>query len=146
MGVVCACAGWEPRNVTDRTSALRWIGRRDGCDPGATVPICPMCGEHCGVKVADLLANIRAGNPVVTDAVPFKADTKAMTWQAMAPGTMGLAHHPAPIVSAINSRIRHTWSSVTRDVVPRTRRLKRAPPRAPRRSSGLRTRSPVSDR
>ena len=83
--------------------------------------------EHYAVKVADLLPNIRAANPEFTGAALFNEDTKTLTWQAMVPGTMGLAHHPAPIASAINTRILVTCSSVSRDAVPRTRAIETLP-------------------
>ena len=71
--------------------------------------------------------NTRAANPEFTGATLFNDDTKTLTWQAMVPGTMGLAHHPAPIASAIKTRIRVTCSSVSRDAVPRTRAIETLP-------------------
>ena len=47
---------------------------------GATVLICPMCMKHYGVKEADLIEGIKAGNPDLTGGALFRDGTKTLTW------------------------------------------------------------------
>ena len=47
---------------------------------GATVIACPFCMKHYGVKDADLLKDVKVGNPDLTSSLLFKDDTKTLTW------------------------------------------------------------------
>jgi len=47
---------------------------------GATVIACPFCMKHYGVKDADLLEDVKVGNPDLTSSLLFKDDTKTLTW------------------------------------------------------------------
>lgn len=47
---------------------------------GGNVLICPMCMEHYGVKVNELVDGIKVGNPELTGSLLFKDDTKTLSW------------------------------------------------------------------
>jgi predicted peroxiredoxin len=47
---------------------------------GGVVIACPMCMEHYGVKVDDLIEGIQIGKPELTGGQLFKDDTKTLTW------------------------------------------------------------------
>ncbi len=47
---------------------------------GGVVIACPMCMEHYGVKVDDLIEGVQIGKPELTGDQLFKDDTKTLTW------------------------------------------------------------------
>jgi sulfur relay (sulfurtransferase) complex TusBCD TusD component (DsrE family) len=47
---------------------------------GAVVIACPFCMKHYGIKDADLLGDVKVGNPDLTSSLLFKDDTKTLTW------------------------------------------------------------------
>jgi sulfur relay (sulfurtransferase) complex TusBCD TusD component (DsrE family) len=47
---------------------------------GAAVIVCPLCMKHYGVAEGDLIDGLQVGNPDLTGAALFKADTKTLSW------------------------------------------------------------------
>lgn len=47
---------------------------------GVTVIVCPFCADHYGVKLTELIAGAKVGNPELTGGLLFKPETRTLSW------------------------------------------------------------------